>query len=822
LIAQLPGASGAVLAQEALVHADLDVLSKWVREQPSWSDFPFILLCSRDVQPDASVMRALANVTVLERPMHQTTLLSAVQAEMRARQRQFEAGAQLAEQLQIRSALAEETRTLSILSQLGAALSENMDLQRIVQLITDAGVQLSGAEFGAFFYNVLDEQGERYTLYTLSGAPRSAFENFPMPRNTAVFHPTFSGEGVLRSGDITADARYGANPPFAGMPKGHLPVCSYLAVPVISRSGDVLGGLFLGHSQKEVFTEASERLIVGVAGHAAAVIDNARLFSDLKRQRDEFYALADNIPSLCWVARADGHVYWYNRRWFEYTGTRLEDQAGWGWQSVHDPRVLPEVMAKWRHSLASGERFEMIFPLKGHDGMYRHFLTRVLPIRDEAGKIIRWFGTNTDITERREAEAALEARVATRTRDLEEALARLQAEAVERERMESALRQSQKLEAIGQLTGGVAHDFNNLLTVIRSSVEFLRREDLPEHRRRRYIDAIAITSERAASLTAHLLAFARRQPLRSQVFDIAEKVEATVEMLRTVVGSRIKLKVESAGAIFVKADAVQFETALINMAVNSRDAMQGEGEITIRIVATEGIPPLRGNPALSGAYAMVSLSDTGSGIPPRLLDRIFEPFFTTKEVGKGTGLGLSQVYGFAKQSGGDIRVESHVGEGTTFTLYLPRASHAELTIFNPEVPEGQEGPAQGRVLMIEDNEQVGEYAAQMLEDLGYSVELVGDAASALSLLEKEPHGFDVVFSDVVLPGPIDGVQLARLLARRRPDLPVVLTTGYSDALTDGLDAGIELLRKPYSVEMLSRLMASVIGQRARKSDREHS
>jgi signal transduction histidine kinase/ActR/RegA family two-component response regulator len=411
-------------------------------------------------------------------------------------------------------------------------------------------------------------------------------------------------------------------------------------------------------------------------------------------------------------------------------------------------------------------------------------------------------------------EAALEARVATRTRDLEQALAKLQAEAVERERVESALRHSQKLEAIGQLTGGVAHDFNNLLTVIRSGIDFLRRDDLPEERRRRYIDAIRVTADRAAVLTSQLLAFARRQPLKAQVFDAAEKIGATLEMLRTVVGSRIKLNLEVGTAVFIKADVVQFETALINMAVNSRDAMNGAGAITIRIAEAEGIPPIRGHAGVQGAYATISVSDTGPGVSPKLLERIFEPFFTTKEVGKGTGLGLSQVYGFAKQSGGNVHVENREGLGATFTIYLPRSTRAELTLSAAEEHESVHGSARGRVLMVEDNEQLGEYTAQMLEDLGYSVSLVANASAALGLLEAEPHGFDVVFSDVVMPGPIDGLQLAYLLADQRPDLPVVLTTGYSDALTDGVVCTVELLRKPYSVETLSRLMARVIALRS--------
>ena len=249
-------------------------------------------------------------------------------------------------------ALAEQARTLEILNSTGKTIAAELDLKTVVQLVTDAGVELTGAEFGAFFYNVINQSGEQYMLYALSGVDHSAFEKFPMPRNTAVFAPTFSGETIVRSDDITKDPRYGKNKPNSGMPKGHLPVRSYLAVPVKSRSGEVLGGLFFGHSKPAVFTETIERTIVGIAAQAAIAMDNARLFEAAQREiedrkrteealrlrGEEFSALANNIPTLCWMAYPDGHIFWYNRRWYEYTGMPPETQEGWGWESVHDPK----------------------------------------------------------------------------------------------------------------------------------------------------------------------------------------------------------------------------------------------------------------------------------------------------------------------------------------------------------------------------------------------------------------------------------------------------------------------------------------------------
>jgi PAS domain S-box-containing protein len=828
LVSGLDAAAGAVIAQEGVLGADLRALDSWVKGQESWSDFPFVLLSLRGGVVDRQAVELLGNVTVLERPIDQTTLISTIGSARRARLRQFKAGEQVAEQLRMRHALAEETRTLGLLNRLGATLSAELDLERVVQAVTDAGVALTGAEFGAFFYNVVAHDGESYTLYALSGAPRSKFEEFPMPRNTQVFGPTFAGEGVVRSADITRDTRYGRNKPYAGMPKGHLPVRSYLAVPVTSRSGEVLGGLFFGHSQPDVFTESAENVMVGVAGQAATSIDNVRLFlaeqreleerrraeAELQRQRDEFLTLANNISSLCWLAYRDGSIFWYNRRWHEFTGGSDEDELAW--ELVHDPQILPEVQARWRAALRSGEGFEMIFPLRRQDGVFREFLCRIVPIRDEAGRIFRWCGTHSDITEQRQVEAALEAAVAERTGDLQRALNRLADEAAERERVEEALRQAQKMEAIGQLTGGVAHDFNNLLTVILSGVDALRRPELSDERRARYINAIAETAERAAKLTAQLLAFARRQPLRETVFDAAVNVDRIVEMLASVVGSRISLQTEvKLSPAPTKADLLQFETALVNMAVNARDAMGGEGSITLAIDQASGIPATRAHRAVPGEFVTVSISDTGVGLSADEIARIFEPFYTTKAVGKGTGLGLSQVYGFAKQSGGDVQVESTPGQGSTFILYLPRASEVDIAPQAPLETEVSDAMGSGRILVVEDNNAVGEHASQLLRDIGYETVLVPDAPSALRVLEDDGGGFDLVLTDIVMPGGVSGLDLANRLTQTHPALPVVLTTGYSEVLVDDDASDFELLRKPYSLDTLGALMRRVIRSNAR-------
>jgi signal transduction histidine kinase/CheY-like chemotaxis protein len=385
-----------------------------------------------------------------------------------------------------------------------------------------------------------------------------------------------------------------------------------------------------------------------------------------------------------------------------------------------------------------------------------------------------------------------------------------------RQEVEHALRHSQKMEAIGQLTGGVAHDFNNLLTVIRSAIDLLRRPDLSEERRRRYIEAISDTASRGAKLTGQLLAFARRQVLKPEVFDVVENIRGISDMVGTLTGPRIHVETHVPDApLFINADSSQFDTSIVNMAVNARDAMAGEGRLIITVATVDALPPaLRAQSEAPGPFVAVSVTDTGSGIASGMIDRIFEPFFTTKDVGKGTGLGLSQVFGFARQSGGQVMVESEVGRGTTFTLYLPRVSAETRPVV--ETSGAEEASGRGTcVLVVEDNADVGALAIQTLAELGYETVWAISAESALVELEKNAQRFGVVFSDVVMPG-MNGIDLGREIRRRHVDLPVVLTSGYSQMLAQNGTYGFELLQKPYSVDQLSGVLRKVARGRERR------
>jgi two-component system, NtrC family, sensor kinase len=382
---------------------------------------------------------------------------------------------------------------------------------------------------------------------------------------------------------------------------------------------------------------------------------------------------------------------------------------------------------------------------------------------------------------------------------------RLYEEAERREFAEGALRQAQRLEAIGQLTGGVAHDFNNLLMIVSGSVHRLRRE-LQNEKQTRLLDAIAKATQRGESLTRQLLAFSRRSTLQPSVIDLSERLPELKELLSRSLRDDIETRVQVARRpCLVKVDPSEFELALLNLAFNARDAMPSGGTLTI----TAKPIVLRGKASdegLTGDFVAVRIADTGQGIPPEVQPRVFEPFFTTKEVGKGTGLGLSQVYGFARQSGGAATITSSPRRGTAITLFLPRSFEKPESLRQPPVPADATHNA-GTALLVEDNGEVAEVARSYLEQLGYRVEQAGSAQSALDLLERD-NTINVIFSDILMPGGMNGLDLAKSLRQRFPALTVLLTTGYSSSAQDAVRQGFEVLRKPYDLAALERALGA--------------
>jgi signal transduction histidine kinase/ActR/RegA family two-component response regulator len=395
-------------------------------------------------------------------------------------------------------------------------------------------------------------------------------------------------------------------------------------------------------------------------------------------------------------------------------------------------------------------------------------------------------------------------------RELSDANRQLQIQMEERERAEDALRQSQKMEAIGQLTGGVAHDFNNILMVASSGLDLLDRTSDPA-RRQSLKDGIRQAVDRGASLTRQLLAISRRSALQPQVIDLKTQIEGMRVLLDRSLREDITIGMDLADDLWpVEVDPSQLEVALLNIAVNARDAMPSGGQITIEGRNAEAVE----DGELAGDYVRLSIADEGQGMPRETLRRIFEPFFTTKGVGKGTGLGLAQVYGFSRASGGDVRVDSEPGKGTTVSLYLPRTAkalahvtHREAEAAPPLHPERH-----GRVLLVEDEDSVAALVGQMLDELGYDSVRAATAAAGLRVLDAQ-QDFILVFSDMVMPGRMSGMDLAREVSHRRPDLPVVLTTGFSEAAAQAREQGYRLLMKPYRMEALGSALEAARKER---------
>lgn len=419
----------------------------------------------------------------------------------------------------------------------------------------------------------------------------------------------------------------------------------------------------------------------------------------------------------------------------------------------------------------------------------------------------RQFQIRDLLTARERFAGELEALVAERTEQLEEANRELRAQMAERARVEEALRQTQKIEAIGQLTGGIAHDFNNLLMVISGGLEMLDRQSDPA-RRLRILQGMRQAAQRGASLTRQLLAFSRKQALNPAPLDLALQIGGMRELLERSLRADVNFAFDFPEDLWlVEVDSGELELMLLNVAVNARDAMPGGGTITfraenIRIPGTDGVVR---------EFVQLSVTDTGTGMTDEVKRHVFEPFFTTKEVGRGSGLGLAQVHGFATQSGGSVRIESELDKGTSIIIQLPRSTKASpVSRSLPESPTLPE-PVSGSILVVEDDDEVAALVCEMLTQLGYDVTRAASASAALGALANG-RKVDIVFSDIMMPGGMNGIELAREIRGRYRDVPVLLTSGYAEAVKQKAETeGLRILRKPYGVQDLERALRETLG-----------
>ena len=495
------------------------------------------------------------------------------------------------------------------------------------------------------------------------------------------------------------------------------------------------------------------------------------------------------------------------------------------WIATVHPDDQERVRGTIAGALAAKQReFELDFRIvRPKDKEQRWILARRLVFYDDTGEPVRVVGVSVDVTEQKRAADQAKAFTEALGEAVRERTQRLEEEYEARKRAESLLRQAQKMEAVGQLTGGVAHDFNNLLTIVQGGLEMIGRqiasmeESAATARISRGKDMALEAVRRAARLTTRLLAFARQQPLEPRTLDANKLVSGVCDLLQRTLGETISLETVLAGGLWTtNADPNQLENAVLNLAVNARDAMPNGGKVTIETANSHLDDAYVGRlaePVKAGQYVLISVSDTGGGMDPATMDRAFEPFFTTKGIGKGTGLGLSQVYGFVRQSAGHVAIYSEIGEGTTVKIYLPRHHGQEDAV------EGFDRAASGRgsvgaetILVVEDEDALRLYTVEMLGELGYSVLAASNGAAALEMIGRRDD-IDLLFTDIVMPGGMNGRQLANQALLLRPDLKVLFTTGYTaNAIVHHgrVDPDVELITKPFGYEALAAKIRALL------------
>ena len=574
--------------------------------------------------------------------------------------------------------------------------------------------------------------------------------------------------------------------------------------PVFNREAPVLLQRAPGEPLEQRFVTSviqpirdAEGRITGIFVQGNDVTEERRTADALRREEERFRHLANLAPAFVWFGNPDGTLNYLSDRWYAYTGQTPEQALPSGWADTLHADDLARTLAVWEDARTRGVLYEVEVRYRRRDGEYRWFIARAEPLRDADGRVTAWFGTSTDIHDRRVAEAELQRLNAT----LE---ARVAEEAAGREQAQVALLQAQKTEALGQMTGGVAHDFNNLLQALGGCLHMIERR-APEVRP--LVEAGRQAVDRGAKLVQQLMAFARRQALRPEAVDLRDRLLGMSDLLGRALRADIELATDfPAGLWPVEADPTQLELAVINLAVNARDAMPGGGRLVLR-AANAVLAP--GDPSgLAGDFVRLEVADTGTGMAEEVRAKAFDPFFTTKEVGQGSGLGLSQVYGFARQSGGTARIDTTPGSGTTVTLLL-RRSRQPVRGQAAEAPCAAPARTGGRVLVVEDDPVVATTVAAALEDAGYEVARAGTADEALPVLAGAAK-LDLLFSDVVMPGRLSGVDLAREAKRLRPGLPIVLTTGYSETVAQA--EGVRVLPKPYRIEELVRTLDTALSE----------
>ena len=668
----------------------------------------------------------------------------------------------------------EELEAWEVVRRTSAALNSELDVERLMQTLIDAAVQLTHARCGVLLLQCRSAAAEPSWLRATAGPVDVLPQDFPP--DVAPAPSTVPGGRVVRRDGLLHDM---AAAPAAG---------SFLAASLVSRSGQVRGGLYLFHPEPGRFVRRDEIVLEGIASQGAIALDNARLFEaneharaeqgalnetlerriverteELHRSEQQLNQLLSGIADYAiFLLDADGRVLTWNTGAERIGGYTAREIVGQSFALFYPPEERAAGMPQKALAIARAEgKYETEAWRMRKDGS--RFWASVLldAIHDRSGAVVGFAKVTRDMTERRA--------------------------------IEEQLQQAQRMEAIGRMTGGVAHDFNNLLTIIIGNLDTICREADLRPKVRSAAEHALRGARRATALTQQLLAFSRRQPLNPAPTDVNRLVAGTAELIKRTIGESIAIVTELAADLpTCDVDAAQLESALINLAMNARDAMPTGGRLTLSTASVRGAdasPP-------SHDCVSISVADTGVGMDADVRKHAFEPFFTTKPAGRGTGLGLSQVYGFVKQSGGGVKLHSEPRRGTTVTITLP-CPPAEIVAV--EETAALEAPlGSGTVLLVEDNEDVRRYSAGVLRELGFDPLEAADGETALGLVRQRPH-VRLLFTDIGLPG-IDGLQLAERARELRPGLKVLFTTGYAHhslALATRPGRHSALLKKPY-------------------------
>jgi PAS domain S-box-containing protein len=783
------GAAMAVVSDEALRTADLSGLTSLLAAQEPWSDFPFLILTKGGGGPERNpaasrIANLLGNVSFLERPFHPTTFVSLARSSLRARRRQYEARANL-------EAVRDQAARQERLVELDDALKTQESSADISYAAAKALGQLLGATRAG--YGTIDKRTETITIEKDWNAPSSA-------SLAGVLHFRDYGSYIeeLKRGDtvIVDDARVDPRTCDTAEALAAIGALSFVNMPV-TENGDLVALLYLNNSEARTWQPEEIAFIRDVAQRTRIIVarrqaeeDLRKLAASLEQQVEARTADLDrawrNSNDLQVVVGQDGVFRSISPSSADILGYQPSEMVGhhlldFVW--FEDIEATKDAMG----SAISNAR------LTNFENRYRH--------KDGTA---RWLSWNTTLERDR---------VYGYGRDVTEAKANQDALAT----AEEHLRQAQKMEAVGQLTGGLAHDFNNLLAAITGSLEMLevRISQGRSAEYERYMTAAKSSAKRAAALTHRLLAFSRRQTLDPKPVDLNRLVRGIEDLVRRTVGPQISVEfVGAAGLWTTFADASQLENSLLNLCINARDAMPAGGRLTIetgnRWIDSHAA---RERELPAGQYVSLCVSDTGTGMPPDVIARAFDPFFTTKPMGQGTGLGLSMVYGFAKQSGGQVRIYSELGKGSMVCIYLPRHLGEGESDEVVAAPASVSHDSNGKTILVVDDEVIVRMLiVDVVTELGYTALEAHDGPSALKIIESPQH-LDLLITDVGLPNGMNGRQIADAARAKQPELKIMFVTGYAEnaVLGDGhLDHGMHVLTKPFPIEELSRRIGEVL------------